>query len=106
MIPVFSVIHQDTALISGSLRFCLDPTKKFTDDQLWHILQLLELQGIRGKVFINYFIHYSFFISGDMRDGLDTVVEASSGGWSITPTDTQLLSLARAMLSQPRWGQE
>ena len=42
-----SVLHQDTSLLSGSLRLCLDPTGKFTDAQLWQILQLLELQGIK-----------------------------------------------------------
>ena len=42
-----SVLHQDTSLISGTLRLCLDPTGKFTDAQLWQILHLLELQGIK-----------------------------------------------------------
>ena len=40
---------------------------------------------------------------GELDDGLDTEVEDSSVGGAITPTDRQLISLARVMLSQPRY---
>ena len=44
-----------------------------------------------------------YFLSpGELGDGLDTEVEDSSVGGAITPTDRQLISLARVMLCQPR----
>jgi len=76
-----SVIHQDTSLISGSLRFCLDPHQRFSDTQLWQMIQMMELQG-------------------DLPAGLDT--EVTDGGGNLTPTDRQLASIARCVLDQPR----
>ena len=44
-----SACHQDTALLSGSLRFCLDPLGRFSDEQLWQMVHLMGIQGWRGN---------------------------------------------------------
>ena len=94
------MLHQDTSLLSGSLRLCLDPAGKLTDAQLWQILQLLELQGI--KVLIKRLTLSISFSPGELSDGLDIEVEDGAVGGVITPTDRQLISLARVILTQPR----
>ena len=76
-----SIIHQDTGLLSGSLRFCLDPTGRFSDHQLWQMMSYVEL-GLT------------------LPAGLDTELEDCEG--VITPTSRQLIILARCILSQPR----
>ena len=40
-----SACHQDTSLLSGSLRFCLDPLGRFSDEQLWQMVHLMGIQG-------------------------------------------------------------
>ena len=76
-----SLIHQDTGLLSGSLRFCLDPTGRFSDEQLWQMMSYVELEL-------------------SLPAGLDTELEDSEG--VLTPTARQLIILARCILSQPR----
>ena len=44
-----SACHQDTSLLSGSLRFCLDPLGRFSDEQLWQMVHLMGIQGWRGN---------------------------------------------------------
>lgn len=34
-----AIIPQDPALFAGTLRFNLDPTNEFNDDQLWNALE-------------------------------------------------------------------
>jgi len=75
------VIHQDVALISGTLRSNLDPLSQFTDEQLWAILDKLGLKDVA-------------------EEGLETKVLDS--GANLTPTDRQLISIARCILKQPR----
>ena len=41
-----SVVHQDTSLISGTLRFCLDPVQRFSDEQLWQMVKTVGLQSM------------------------------------------------------------
>jgi ABC-type multidrug transport system fused ATPase/permease subunit len=43
------VIHQDVALISGTLRSNLDPMSQFTDHQLWSILEKLDLKEVAAE---------------------------------------------------------
>ena len=76
-----SLIHQDTGLLTGTLRFCLDPSGRFSDEQLWQMISLLELEL-------------------SLPAGLDTELEDSEG--VVTPTARQLIILARCILSQPR----
>ena len=76
-----SLIHQDTGLLTGTLRFCLDPTGRFSDEQLWQMIGHLQLEL-------------------SLPAGLDTEVEDCEG--VITPTARQLIILARCILSQPR----
>ena len=76
-----SLIHQDTGLLSGSLRFCLDPTGRFSDEQLWQMMSQLELEL-------------------SLPAGLDTELEDCEG--VVSPTARQLIILARCILSQPR----
>ena len=38
-----SLIHQDSGLLSGTVRFCLDPTGRFSEDQLWQMLSYVEI---------------------------------------------------------------
>ena len=75
------VIHQDVALISGTLRSNLDPVSQFTDEQLWDILDKLGLKDVASE-------------------GLET--EVLDSGANLTPTDRQLVSIARCILKQPR----
>ena len=75
------VIHQDVALISGTLRSNLDPLSQFTDHQLWSILEKLDIKEVAEQ-------------------GLET--EVIDSGDNFTPTDRQLISIARCVLKQPR----
>jgi len=75
------VIHQDVALISGTLRSNLDPMSQFTDHQLWSILEKLDLKEATLQ-------------------GLET--EVIDSGVNFTPTDRQLISIARCVLNKPR----
>ena len=38
-------MQQDPVLFSGSLRLNLDPFNKYTDDQLWHVLEVSHLKN-------------------------------------------------------------
>ena len=38
-------MQQDPVLFSGSLRLNLDPFRKYTDDQLWHVLEVSHLKN-------------------------------------------------------------
>ena len=68
-------------LFLGTVRHNLDPFSKFTDDQLWNVLE---------------HTHLKEFVASH-SDGLQFIV--SKGGENLSIGQKQLLCLARALLS-------
>ncbi|CAH8286378.1 unnamed protein product, partial [Schistosoma turkestanicum] len=81
-----TLIPQDPVLFSGTLRFNLDPFKQYTDDAIWHALELANLKS---------FIKDMNNANND-NFGLDLMI--SEGGSNISLGQRQLVCLARALL--------
>ncbi|XP_054158437.1 ATP-binding cassette sub-family C member 2-like [Oppia nitens] len=79
-----TIIPQEPVLFSGTIRFNLDPFDRFTDDQLWSVLEHSHLN--------------EFVKSTDM--GLDYQVDESGDNLSVG--QRQLICLARALLRNTR----
>lgn len=78
-------VAQDVLLFSGSIRENLQIAKKdATDEELW-----LTLEQVQAREFIE-----------TLPDGLDT--EIQEGGKNLSKGQKQMLSLARALLSDPK----
>ncbi|XP_078129230.1 ATP-binding cassette sub-family C member 2 [Sander vitreus] len=79
-----TIIPQDPVLFSGTLRMNLDPFNKFSDEEIWRVLDLSYLKD---------------YVSG-LQEGLQH--EVAEGGENLSVGQRQLLCLARALLRKSR----
>uniref|UniRef100_A0A8C4ETT2 Canalicular multispecific organic anion transporter 1 n=1 Tax=Dicentrarchus labrax TaxID=13489 RepID=A0A8C4ETT2_DICLA len=75
-----TIIPQDPVLFSGSLRMNLDPFDRFSDEDIWRVLELSHLKD---------------YVAG-LQEGLQH--EVAEGGENLSVGQRQLLCLARALL--------
>lgn len=79
-----SVIPQSPTLINGSLRLNLDPFYMFTDMEIWHALDQMQMKSIISS----------------LPEQLETVI--TDGGSSFSVGGKQLLHLARVVLKKSK----
>ncbi|KAH7823453.1 putative Multidrug Resistance Associated Protein (MRP) [Monocercomonoides exilis] len=77
-----AIIPQDPTLFTGTLRYNLDIGSKCSDDEIWEVLDLIEMKEV---------------VLG-MEFGLDT--QMSEGGNNFSCGQRQLICFGRAMLNQ------
>ncbi|XBW36311.1 hypothetical protein QEN19_001894 [Hanseniaspora menglaensis] len=76
-----SIIPQDSQIFKGTIRDNIDPTRQFTNEQIWKALELSHLKD---------------YIIKDLGGNLES--EISEGGSNLSSGYAQLLNLARALL--------
>ncbi|CAF1443909.1 unnamed protein product [Adineta steineri] len=79
-----NIIPQSPVLFSNTLRYNLDPFQYFTDEQLWNVLEAVQL-----KTKIN-----------NLKDKLNTVIAEYGNGFSVG--ECQLICIARAILKKSK----
>lgn len=79
-----SIIPQDPALFSGTVRSNLDPFQEHTDEEIW---ECLERSGVKDTVI-------------GMSQGLESLV--FSGGENLSVGQRQLFCLARALIKKSK----
>ncbi|XP_006630977.3 ATP-binding cassette sub-family C member 2 [Lepisosteus oculatus] len=75
-----TIIPQDPVLFSGTLRMNIDPFEKFSDSEIWRVLELSHLKE---------------YVDG-LQEGL--YHEVTEGGENLSVGQRQLICLARALL--------
>ncbi|KAI7805399.1 canalicular multispecific organic anion transporter 1 isoform X1 [Triplophysa rosa] len=79
-----TIIPQDPVLFCGTLRMNLDPFEKFSDEDIWRVLELAHLKNFVGS------------LPSKLQH------EVSEGGENLSLGQRQLLCLARALLRKSR----
>ena len=80
-----SIIPQDSQVFEGTIRENIDPTHSYTDEEIWHALELSHLKNHIGTM---------------GNAGLET--ELTEGGSNLSVGQRQLMCLARALLVQSK----
>ncbi|XKL66874.1 hypothetical protein PGB90_010294 [Kerria lacca] len=79
-----TIIPQDPVLFSGTLRINLDPVGSYSDEQVWHALELAHLKSYVSS--LNFGLQY----------------EVEEGGQNFSIGQRQLICLARALLRKTK----